>query len=439
VFHLNRGGWSFERAEGWLGVGPQPRAIEAADLDGDGGLDLVLLHEIDDWQRSLAAGEPYPDLETFLAGGEAGMVPGEALVLGRRASALAVRDLDGDGRPDLAVADHSGKLSVFRNRGGGSFASPESGDLSSVPRALSVQDLDGDGAVDLAAALDADPERLQARAAVLRNRGDGTFEAPRVYPVPDPLPMAAGAIASFDADGDGDFDLVLGGETGIAGARYARPVIWVLENSGPLEFPTVLRFGAGDFPRGIAARDFNGDGAPDLAVAGGWGPGSLSILPNRTPRFSVPDCDGNGVLDSCDPDEDGDGINDACDLCPGEDDRRDANGDGSPDCLRIPLQHLVQSGAFRPFIRGDANGSGKVDLSDAITILDLLFLSDDFPECARAQDVNRDRAVDISDPITLMAFLFLSGPALPAPYPDCGHDLEPDELGCGSFPPCGNL
>ena len=43
------------------------------------------------------------------------------------------------------------------------------------------------------------------------------------------------------------------------------------------------------------------------------------------------DCNGDGVVDSCEPDCDGNGVPDACDLCAGADDSGDADGDGTPD------------------------------------------------------------------------------------------------------------
>jgi len=62
---------------------------------------------------------------------------------------------------------------------------------------------------------------------------------------------------------------------------------------------------------------------------------------------------------------------------------------------------------------GDANGSGAIDLSDAITILDGLFgtgTSGNRP-CPGSSDVNGDGHLDISDAIFLLDSLFLGGPA----------------------------
>jgi mono/diheme cytochrome c family protein len=64
--------------------------------------------------------------------------------------------------------------------------------------------------------------------------------------------------------------------------------------------------------------------------------------------------------------------------------------------------------------RGDANSSGDVDISDAISILGFLFRGSAPPLCAPLADVNASGDVDVSDPIALLSFLF-RGSAAPPP------------------------
>ena len=73
-----------------------------------------------------------------------------------------------------------------------------------------------------------------------------------------------------------------------------------------------------------------------------------------------------------------------------------------------------------PFIRGDANGSGGVDVADAVTILEYLFSSGAGPSPIDAADPTNDGAVDIADAIYLLAHLFDGGPPPAAPYPEAG-------------------
>jgi hypothetical protein len=96
------------------------------------------------------------------------------------------------------------------------------------------------------------------------------------------------------------------------------------------------------------------------------------------------------------------------------------------------------------FHRGDANGDGGEDLSDALFILVALFQGGPVPDCAEAADTNNDGKFDLSDGIFLLDFLFLGGKAPPAPGPSrlfpCGPDTDPEgspgDLGCRDYHPC---
>ena len=81
-------------------------------------------------------------------------------------------------------------------------------------------------------------------------------------------------------------------------------------------------------------------------------------------------------------------------------------------------------------MRGEVNGDGKVDLSDAVSILQYLFLGLRQPNCLEAADVDDSGRLDISDAIYLLGHLFLGSRAPPAPYPQPGTDPTQDTLGC---------
>ena len=82
------------------------------------------------------------------------------------------------------------------------------------------------------------------------------------------------------------------------------------------------------------------------------------------------------------------------------------------------------------FIRGDSNGNGAVEMSDAIFTLQWLFVGGGEPACLSAVDADDNSAIDLSDAIYTLGFLYLGGAALPAPYPGCGEDPTGDSLGC---------
>src|SRR5205809_513550 len=66
---------------------------------------------------------------------------------------VAIGDLNGDGRPDLATTDSAGTtLSVFFNSGDGSFGGSVDYPTGSAPEAVVIGDLNGDGKPDLVSA-----------------------------------------------------------------------------------------------------------------------------------------------------------------------------------------------------------------------------------------------------------------------------------------------
>jgi serpin B len=92
-----------------------------------------------------------------------------------------------------------------------------------------------------------------------------------------------------------------------------------------------------------------------------------------------------------------------------------------------------------PFVRGDVDSSGGLDITDPIRALGYLFLgSPDSILCMDAADANDSGELDISDPVYLLSFLFLGGSAPGAPFSGCGEDLTEDSLGCAEYPPCGS-
>jgi hypothetical protein len=82
------------------------------------------------------------------------------------------------------------------------------------------------------------------------------------------------------------------------------------------------------------------------------------------------------------------------------------------------------------FIRGDANGDGRTDISDSIYLLEYLFRGGPAPPCPDAGDINDDGQLDLSDPVYLLLYLFQSSRAPPPPHPEPGFDPTLDSLEC---------
>ena len=108
-----------------------------------------------------------------------------------------------------------------------------------------------------------------------------------------------------------------------------------------------------------------------------------------------------------------------------------------------------------PFHRGDGNGDGDLDVSDAVCMLQYLFLGAMLDcrgarpgggarvECQDAADANGDGEIDCSDAIFVFRYLFLGGDPPPSPGPPpapCGPAGEAPGssggLGCDSYLHC---
>ncbi len=197
----------------------------------------------------------------------------------------AIADLDGDGKPDIAVADVYGHtISLFRNvsssgsLSNGSFAPrvvlPAEGGDSDNPYGFVAADVDGDGKPDLVAC-----DRLGNHISVYRNQANpGHLNADSFA---ERVNFAVGADPRYarvaDLDGDGRPDIV--------SANYGGNTISVLRNIGTAgsldtnSFAPAVNLPAGNGPYDVAIGDLDGDGKPDLAAVCTDGP-TLSLYRN---------------------------------------------------------------------------------------------------------------------------------------------------------------
>lgn len=187
-----------------LPVNGSPTAVVVADLDGDGLLDIAAATSAN-VVSVLIQDKNNPG--TFL--------PHVDYAVGSNPTALAVADLDGDHRPDLVVANSGTSatpttqgLSILMNQAAapGTFGAASTLDLGDAFAAsVAVGDLNGDGRPDIAVAcsgLPGDPGSV----AVLLQDSTGAFQAPVRYAGQ----WGPSSVAIADIDGDGLPDLVLG-------------------------------------------------------------------------------------------------------------------------------------------------------------------------------------------------------------------------------------
>jgi len=204
--------------------------------------------------------------------------------------------------------------------------------------------------------------------------------------------------------------------------------------------PGVLRIhsdrpGEGLGSRAIPAGDFDGDGSDDLLLAAtgiqfqGPFPGGAcylirgGTLKDAGPRLSTWELGDRGIKLV------GDGATIFGNFL---DARFDWDKDGFDDILigtYVDESFIVFGGPEKdlPFIRGDSNMDGLVDLTDPIFTLSFLFLGGAAPSCRDALDSNDDGEVNITDPIHNLAYQFLGGAAPPAPFPEAGTDPTADD------------
>jgi hypothetical protein len=182
---------------------------------------------------------------------------------GTGASSVAVADVNGDGKPDLVVANicasstdcSKGTVAVLLGNGDGTFQTAVTyGSGGQGASSVAVGDLNGDGKPDLAVANGGSPQ-----VGVLLGNGDGTFQPVQTYP------SGGFDIAIADVNGDGKLDLLTvncgpcGSGEGVAG---------VLLGNGDGTFEPVRTISLPRYyPGSIAVADVNGDGKPDLVIS----------------------------------------------------------------------------------------------------------------------------------------------------------------------------
>ena len=244
---------------------PHPHTIGACDADGDGRLDLV----IDSWGENRF---------TLLRGdGKGGFaVPGTTIEAGRKPYRnLRLADLDGDGRCDIVAPNMVERaVTILSGDGRGGFRGAERPPVPAGPSpfAVAVADVNRDGKPDLVVANysgqidDASGDGLT----FLLNEGAGRFRlGPKI-----PTGRGSGDVATGDVDGDGYADVV----TANAGTNDLTVAYGGPDGLSPSRTATVAFGGRGTFR--VRLGDFDGDGRADAVTANSESH-SISVLLTR--------------------------------------------------------------------------------------------------------------------------------------------------------------
>lgn len=298
-----------------------PLAIAAGDLDGDGNVDLAVA--AGDYGNIAILMQDRSNPGTFL--------PQTKIHIGGYPEGLAIADLNGDGKPDLAVAAGGAGVKILFNdlsnpgtlmppvtvqpRGGsagvaiadlngdglpdlisvsrwvyvfmqdpanpGNFLPPVEYKVGVQPLSVKVADLNGDGLPDLAVGNFGPPASISVLLQDPLNRGNFL---PRTN-------YGTGAYTSgvdvADLNGDGKADVVAANN----GTLATHGSVSVLLQKIPT--PKKLVFGKKNYPgksgpSAVAIADLNGDGKPDIAVADGSNATVLFQRPDRPGQFFSP-------------------------------------------------------------------------------------------------------------------------------------------------------
>jgi hypothetical protein len=327
------------------GTGASPNSVAVGDFNGDGKPDLAVANSLSD------------NVSILLGRGDGTFQASKTLSVGHDPYFVAVGDVNGDGRPDLVTTNAlDNSISVLLNNGHGFLPALTYPSGGSYPLSVVVADFDGDGKSDLVVGnhcTDFDCTTHRGVAAFLKGNGDGSFQVLGTYDDgSNPDMLAAG-----DLDGDGKLDLAV--------PDFGGSNVSILLGNGDGTFGGATSFEAGASPTCVAMGDFNGDGNLDLAVS------------NASETLNVLIGDGHGAFAAPVPYTIGVGAGSVA--------VADFNGDGALDLAVAVVSRHSQGSATVLYGRGDGTFLGPVR-----------FLTDVGAFFVAAGDFNHDRAMDLA-------------------------------------------
>jgi len=225
------------------GVGPL--GLVAADFNNDGNLDLAAVD---------TCGPNCGFVSVLLGNADGTFQPKTDYAVGQNPGFAVAKDLNGDGKIDLAVTSSSG-ISILLGKGDGTFQAHVDYMSPASPAALAVADFNGDKIPDLVVTHNGVPWSVT----LLQGNGDGSFQSEKIIPLSLPDGAAGSQIAALDLNGDGKADLIL--------TVVSQSGAVILLGNGDGTFHADVTYTSGRYPFAFATGDVNNDGNIDLEIA----------------------------------------------------------------------------------------------------------------------------------------------------------------------------
>lgn len=273
---LGNGDGTFRAAVNYPSGGNEATAVALADVNGDHKLDLIVANLCDISANNCANGS----VTVLLGNGDGSFQTAVSYISGGiSAQSVAVGDVNGDGKPDLLVANKYagivgsgiGSVAVLLGNGDGTFKNPAaylSG--SDSANSVAIADINQDGKSDLLVANNC-PNSICSvgPVGVLLGDGNGTFQTAANY-FSGCLLDAAFSVSVGDLNSDSKPDLVV----------TCADAVSVLFGNGDGTFQAAANYVSGGTGMGsVAIADVNGDNKPDLLVANNGGSiGTVGVL-----------------------------------------------------------------------------------------------------------------------------------------------------------------
>jgi hypothetical protein len=366
---LGNGNGSFSPASTYFGIA-NPSPGQVADVNGDGKLDIVFGYELGTSVGALLGNGNGTFSPAVLPTPSAGLDP----------NSVVVADFNGDGRPDLVVADaadvvisgpvaavgtpaNSGTVTVLLGDGDGFFQNQAAFSAGSFPVSVAAGDLTGNGIQDLVVA-----NRYSGTVSVLLGNGDGSFQNATNFNA-GPRPTS---VAIADLNGDGRPDLVVTNYYYRAASKSYVGTVDVLLGNGDGTFQAPQSLAAGPNPHSVAVADLTGNGIQDLVVTNEVQNGTISVLMGY----------GNGTFRTAQ--------SFAAGPYPYHVAVADLNGDGIPD---VAVTNYVQNGTVSLLLgNNDGTGHGTGTFTLAPTPIPV----GAYPGVIVAADLNGDHNPDLA-------------------------------------------